>query len=81
VPHETTVEGATKQAINVVFSTVTPEEIAKLKALQTGKTIPPEYDQKVLGTCRLLMGRDLTNSERSEMRKLVVAWLTQPSQA
>lgn len=80
-PHDLTVEDATKQAIKVVFSTVTPEEIAKLKALQTGKTIPPEYDRKVLGTCRLLMGRDLTNSERSEMRKLVMAWLTQPSQA
>jgi uncharacterized LabA/DUF88 family protein len=75
-PHELTVENATKQAIKVVFSTVAPEEIAKLKALQTGKAIPSEYDRKVLGTCRALLGRDLTNPERSEMRKLVMVWLT-----
>ena len=72
------IEDATKQAIKVVFSTVAPEELAKLKALQTGKAIPSEYDRKILGTCRALLGRDLSNTERSEMRKLVLAWLGQP---
>ncbi|MEZ2345853.1 NYN domain-containing protein [Terriglobus sp. RCC_193] len=68
---------AATQAIKSVFSAVTPEEIAKLKALQTGKVIPPEYDRKILGTARALLGRDLTNPERATMRKLVLAWLRQ----
>lgn len=73
-----TVEDAAKQAIKTVFSVVPPDEIAKLKALQTGKVIPAEYDRKVLGTSRALLGRDLTNSERAAMRKLVLEWLRQP---
>ena len=73
-----TVEDATKQAINSVLSTASPDEIAKLKALQTGKIIPPEYDGRILGTSRALLGRDLTNPERAVMRKLVLEWLRQP---
>ncbi len=72
-----TIEDAMRQAIKAVFSTVSLEEIAKLKALQTGKAIPPEYDRKVLGTSRALLNRDLTNSERAVMRKLVLEWLHQ----
>lgn len=73
-----TVEDATKQAIRAVFAAASADEIAKLKALQTGKIIPPEYDRRVLGTARALLGRDLTNSERAVMRKLVLEWLRQP---
>lgn len=69
------VEDATKQAIKAVFSAVSAEDIAKLKAVQTGKAIPPEYDRKILGNCRALLGRELTDTERAEMRKLVLVWL------
>jgi uncharacterized LabA/DUF88 family protein len=78
VQQNVTVEDATKQAIKAVFSAVSPDELAKLKALQTGRAIPSEYDRKILGNCRALLGRDLTSTERAEMRKLVFVWLSQP---
>ncbi len=78
VQQNLTVEDATKQAIKAVFSTVDVDEVAKLKVLQTGKAISPEYDRKILGTCRALLGRDLANTERAEMRKIVLVWLGQP---
>jgi uncharacterized LabA/DUF88 family protein len=78
VQQNLTVEDATKQAIKAVFSTVDVDEVAKLKVLQTGKAIWPEYDRKILGTCRALLGRDLANTERAEMRKIVLVWLGQP---
>jgi uncharacterized LabA/DUF88 family protein len=72
-----TVEDSVKQAIRAVFSVVTPEEIRKIKGIQAGKVIPPEYDRKILGTSRTLLGRELTNPERAAMRKLVLEWLRQ----
>jgi uncharacterized LabA/DUF88 family protein len=78
VQQNLTVEDATKQAIKAVFSTVDVDEVAKLKVLQTGKAISPEYDRKILGICRALLGRDLANTERAEMRKIVLVWLGQP---
>jgi uncharacterized LabA/DUF88 family protein len=72
-----TVESVTKQAIKSVFATVQPDDIARLKTLQTGSAIPAEYDRKILGTSRALLGRDLTASERALMRKLVSDWLSQ----
>jgi hypothetical protein len=72
------VEAATIQAIKTVFSTVTADEVRKLRAaVATGNTIPPPYDGRILGTCRALLGSDLDNSQRKQMRRTVLDWLKQ----
>ncbi|MGB6026421.1 MAG: NYN domain-containing protein [Candidatus Sulfotelmatobacter sp.] len=46
-------------------------DISALKAALSASTgVPMEYDKRLLGTCRTLLGRDLTGDERREMRSL-----------
>jgi uncharacterized LabA/DUF88 family protein len=46
-------------------------DISALKAALAASTgVPMEYDKRLLGTCRTLLGRDLTGDERREMRSL-----------
>jgi len=74
-----TLESAAKQAIKVVFSTIAAADLQKMKmAASPTSGIPAEYDRKILGTCRSLLGRDLSSDERRTMRDLVMAWLKQP---
>jgi len=74
-----TLESAAKQAIKAVFSTMAAADLQKMKAAASPSSgIPAEYDRKVLGTCRSLLGRDLTSDERRKMRDLVLDWLKQP---
>ena len=74
-----TLQDAAKQAIKVVFASVSQMDIQKIKsALSPGSGIPQEYDRKILGTCRSLLGRELTGDERRLMRDAVLDWLKQP---
>jgi NYN domain len=74
-----TLQSAATQAIKVVFSPISGAELQKIKtAASPSSGIPMEYDRKVLGTCRSLLGRDLTSDERRTMRDIVLDWLKQP---
>jgi len=56
-------------AIQRTVSTVSPEDVRRLSAaLAASNQVPTEYDRRLLGTCRTLLGRDLTGDERREMR-------------
>jgi uncharacterized LabA/DUF88 family protein len=59
-----------EEAIRRTVAEVTPEDIARLSAAvaATSSGIPQDYDGRLLGTCRTLLGRDLTGDERREMR-------------
>jgi hypothetical protein len=71
-------EDAVKQAIRGTFALLAPADLQKIKGAVTPTTgIPQEYDRKILGTCRALLGRDLDGDERRLMRKLVEIWLKQ----
>ena len=73
-----TLDSAAKQAIKTVFSTMSPADLQKMKtAASPASGIPAEYDRKVLGTCRSLLGRELTSDERRKMRDLILDWLKQ----
>lgn len=64
-----TLEQLFEEAIHRTLATATPENIARLAAaLAVTGGVPAEYDGPLLGTCRTLLGRDLTGSERREMR-------------
>jgi hypothetical protein len=74
-----TIESAAKQAIKTVFVTVSATDLQKVKAAASPASgIPVEYDRKILGTCRSLLGRDLTSDERRKMRDITLDWLKQP---
>jgi hypothetical protein len=74
-----TLDSAAKQAIKTVFSAIGPVDLQKIKAAASPASgIPAEYDRKILGTCRSLLGRDLTSDERRKMRDLVLDCLKQP---
>jgi hypothetical protein len=74
-----TLENAAKQAIKSVFSTISAADLQKIKAAASPASgIPVEYDRKVLGTCRSLLGRELSSDERRTMRDTVLDWLKQP---
>jgi len=74
-----TLDSAAKQAINAVFSTIAAIDLQRIKAAASPSSgIPAEYDRKILGTCRSLLGRDLTSDERRKMRDLVLDRLKQP---
>ncbi len=77
-PGQISIESAAKQAINAVFSTMGTVDLHKMKSASSPASgVPAEYDRKVLGTCRGLLGRDLTSDERRKMRDFVLAWLQQ----
>jgi hypothetical protein len=57
-------------------------DIAALKAALSASTgVPMEYDKRLLGTCRTLLGRDLTGDERREMRSLFKKKVLTPAAA
>lgn len=56
-------------AIQQTLSSISPENIPRLgAALAASDAVPMEHDRRLLGTCRTLLGRDLTGDERREMR-------------
>jgi uncharacterized LabA/DUF88 family protein len=56
-------------AIQQTLAPISPENIPRLGAALAGSDpVPMEYDRRLLGTCRTLLGRDLTGDERREMR-------------
>ena len=57
-----------KQAVAGFVSSLAPEDIATIDGLEEVGAIPPQYDRRLLATCRAEMGRDLTQDERSRMR-------------
>ncbi len=60
---------ALEEAIQRTLSPVRPEDFPRLRsALSAGNMVPKEYDGKLLGICRSLLGRDLTGDERRQMR-------------
>jgi len=73
------IDAAAKQAIKSVFSVLTTADLQKMKtAASPASGIPQEFDRRLLGTCRSLLGRDLTSAERRTMRDLALEWLRQP---
>ena len=56
-------------AIQQTVASISPENIPRLgAALAASDAVPMEHDRRLLGTCRTLLGRDLTGDERREMR-------------
>ena len=57
------------EAIQQTLASISPENIPRLgAALAASDAVPMEHDRRLLGTCRTLLGRDLTGDERREMR-------------
>lgn len=64
-----TVSVAIQRAIETILAPLPPEDLQKLRlALESSRSIPTQYDRRLLGTARSLLGRDLTGDERHEMR-------------
>jgi uncharacterized LabA/DUF88 family protein len=59
-----------EEAIRRTMAEVSSQDMARLSAAIGGSSsgIPQDYDRRLLGTCRTLLGRDLTGDERREMR-------------
>jgi uncharacterized LabA/DUF88 family protein len=56
-------------AIQQTLVSINPENIPRLGAvLAASDKVPMEHDRRLLGTCRALLGRDLTGDERRQMR-------------
>jgi len=80
----TTPEQPNKQLSTVLSSAiertlihVSEDDLGRLyTAISSSKRVPSEYDRRLLGTCRGLLGRDLTSDERNEMRTAFVKSLS-----
>jgi uncharacterized LabA/DUF88 family protein len=56
-------------AIQGAVATASPDDLKRLQsALAASSGVPAEFDGRLLGTSRTLLGRDLTGDERREMR-------------
>ena len=64
-------EAAIKQAIRSILGVLPGHDLDELrKAIQgTRPELPQQYDRRILGTCRALLGRDLEDVERRQMRQ------------
>jgi hypothetical protein len=61
------------EAIERTLTSAAASDILRLNdILATSKQVPTEYDRRLLGTCRALLGRDLTGDERREMRSVFI---------
>jgi uncharacterized LabA/DUF88 family protein len=68
-PGQTTLEVMLDQGINAVWVSISANSIGDLKKAQLqSPVIPPEYDRRFLGSCRTVLGRDLTMDEKKVMR-------------
>ena len=66
---EKTISEILTPAIQQTLASISPENIPRLAAaLAASDAVPMEHDRRLLGTCRTLLGRDLTGDERREMR-------------
>ncbi len=67
-----TLEQILEEAIQRTVAQASSEDIDRLSAALAGtsSSIPQDYDGRLLGTCRTLLGRDLTGDERRHMRKV-----------
>lgn len=67
---------AINRSIELVLLPLSTDEVATLKAaVASVNSIPSQYDGRVLGTCRGLLGRNLTGDERREMREAFLKYL------
>jgi hypothetical protein len=58
-----------EMAIQQTLASINSENIPRLAAaLAASDAVPMEHDRRLLGTCRTLLGRDLTGDERRAMR-------------
>jgi hypothetical protein len=59
-----------QEAIQRTLAPAIPGDIPRLKELlAASNAIPQEYDGRLLGICRTLLEREVTGTERREMRK------------
>jgi uncharacterized LabA/DUF88 family protein len=71
IPPRKTLEQILEEAIRRTVAQVSSEDMERLSAAIINSTgIPQDYDGRLLGTCRTLLGRDLTGDERREMRTI-----------
>lgn len=65
-----TIDQIMEEAIQRTLAPPNSGDIPRLKAALAAASsgVPMEYDRRLLGTCRTLLGRDLTGDERREMR-------------
>lgn len=74
-----TVKDIVADAIKSSIATASDDDLYRLKAaLGASSGIPTEYDGRLLGISRTMLGRDLTGSERREMRTAFRAHLLAP---
>jgi hypothetical protein len=72
-PDEKRVNRVFETAIAKVLSAVSAEHVGDLReALTRSQGIPREYDGRLLGTCRALLERDLTEDEKRQLRSTFV---------
>lgn len=59
--------------IQAILTRFSETEIGQFRDLiQSSTSVPAALDRRVLGSCRTALGRDLTPSERSSMRKRLI---------
>jgi len=69
VDAQNSIEHIFEDATRRTLASATPEGIQRLSAvLAASNGVPPEYDGRLLGICRMLLARDLTGNERRELR-------------
>ena len=70
---EKTLAQILEEAIQRTLTPISSENIPRLiAALESSDAVPTEYDRRLLGTCRTLLGRDLTGDERRDMRSAFI---------
>lgn len=64
------------RSLKTILAAVQSDDMAQLKAviISSGR-IPGQYDGRILGTCRALLGRDLNGAERRAMRNAAIDFI------
>ncbi len=70
------IEQALQAGIDSVVQRLFPEEIANLQRdFERIRSVPAIHDRRILASCRMSLGRDLTMDEKKQMRALLAATL------
>ena len=71
-----TFEDAVKRSLNSHLAQIPKDEMSALKQVTaSSQRIPEQYDRRILGNCRAILGRDLDDQERRTMRKAAVDFI------
>ena len=57
--------------VNGYLSSLDKQEVSVLSRLGDFENVPPQFDRRLLASCRTALGRDLDSYEKDQMRKLL----------